>query len=114
MARDAGLHFLERGEVDGSRVSDPELLEEAKRLWDQWGAVCRVVNSRRFTDDLPEDEERYYADWCILIAGQIIEAERACRAGKEKPYRTFNFWENFENLAKGLTSNGYPRQKKGP
>lgn len=111
LMREACLDLLHHGEIDGARPTDPELLEESKRLWDQWGRVCNAVNFQRFTNELPEDEERYYAEWCILIAGQIIEAERAVLAGKKKPYRQFDFWENFENLAKGLQSNGQPRRK---
>lgn len=110
--REDAVRFLHHYDIDGERLTDAELKEEAVRLWERWRRVCDAVNYQRFTKELPEEEAQYAVDWCIGIAQQIIEAERAVRAGKPKPYRWPNHWERFENLDKGLMSNGIQRPSR--
>lgn len=109
--RDDAVRFLHHGDVDYERLTDEELRLEAAHLWDRWGKVCAAVSHQRFTAELPADEAPYAVEWCIGLAKQIVEAERTVRAGKPKPFRSRDLWERFENLDKGLMSNGLPRKE---
>ena len=63
---------------------------------------------------MPRDEADYAAEWCIALAQEIVEAERAVIAGKSIPV-SFTLtgewvWERFRNLEAGLRSNGASRE----
>jgi len=77
-------------------------------------ARCGVLQTERGTILMPRDEADYAAEWCIALAQEIVEAERAVIAGKSIPV-SFTLtgewvWERFRNLEAGLRSNGASRE----
>jgi hypothetical protein len=63
---------------------------------------------------MPADEAEYALEWCIAAAQGIIDDERALRSGKKPESMSVHkrawVWERFGFLARGLRSNGLPRQ----
>ncbi|MFA5916259.1 MAG: hypothetical protein WC830_22145 [Burkholderiales bacterium] len=109
-AANAALHA---GTID-DRVPDvPALREEFNRLLEWWRRACQVVQTKRGTEFMPADEAEYALDWCIALAAEIIDAERAARAGAESPDSLEStrawVWDRFRNLEAGLRSNGTVR-----
>lgn len=87
--------------------------DESWRARDWWFDVCNHVNSEREHPVL-RDETEYAVSWCIALAEHIIDEERDVRAGKQAgaethQYRRRHFWERFQNLSRGLMSNGVAR-----
>lgn len=109
--------FLHTGVIDGEYITEGPLRSEYHRLQVWWIDIC---NAQKFGNEHPvlKDETRWGTDWCINIAQQIIEGERDKRAGREplehdvREYLKQETWKRFENLQKGLMSNGVERPVK--
>ncbi len=69
------------GKADGGGVSDHTLQEDLHELMGRWSFVCSAGISQRSNDLVPLEHAEYAADWCISLAEQIIEAQRAINAG---------------------------------
>jgi hypothetical protein len=64
-----------------------------------------------------QDEATYAVEWCIGIACELVTLERSFLSDtpfdvETSRYYRKSFWERFDNLEKGLMSNGYPRTVK--
>jgi len=89
------------------------LRDEFWRLRDWWSSVCSYVSSNHEHPVL-RDETEYAVSWCIALAEYIVDEERDRRAGKQEQASTYEYlrrdlWERFENLERGLMSNGVAR-----
>jgi hypothetical protein len=80
--RDAAITALHTGEVDGTFGVDGTLIDDLQQLRDRWSVVCNVVISGRDADLVPLEQAQYATEWCISLAEQIVEAQRAIIAGK--------------------------------
>jgi hypothetical protein len=63
-----------------------------------------------------KDETKYAIDWCIALAQELVDAERASRTSApfdptKLEYTRQWVWERFGNLERGLMSNGVKREK---
>jgi hypothetical protein len=108
---DTALAALNTGQIDNESVAPGPLRDEFWRLRDWWFAVCNSVNEEREHPVL-RDETEYAVSWCIGLAEYIVDEERDGRAGKKDvshEYLRRHLWERFENLERGLMSNGIPR-----
>jgi hypothetical protein len=110
---DAALAALHAGVIDGEPIPPGALRDEFWRVRDWWFDVCTYVNSEREHPVL-RDETAYATSWCIGLAEYIIDEVRDVRAGEENTaesheYRRRHLWERFENLSRGLMSNGVAR-----
>jgi hypothetical protein len=114
--RDTALKALSNGLVDKELVKPGPLRQEFERVQKWWNETCDALNSSRQHKVLLDDTE-YAASWCIGLAEEIIDAVREERAGKEsnteiRKYMRQRTWDRFENLEKGLMSNGVARPKR--
>lgn len=114
--REEALAVLHNGVIDGEYIGEGPLRDELSRARDWWFQVCSAVNSER-EHPILKDETQFGTDWCIGIAQEIVDAERDRRAGKEGDNETPRymrqlFWERFENLERGLMSNGVERPER--
>lgn len=110
--RDAAVDLLHKGIVDKSEVTGDEVRAELLELRPRWWRVCEVLQSDRGKPDMPLDEAFYAQEWCVTLAQQLVEAERAIRSGqKQLPHRYPHdqLWVRLHNLEAGLMSNGLPR-----
>ena len=101
---------LHSGLIDKETIRPGSLREELQRIQKWWGEVCTAEIAGR-EHPLLKEETRFGTDWCILIAQEIIDAERDVRAGKVgdtevRRFRREQAWKRFENLEQGLMSNG--------
>ena len=112
--REAALKSIHEGVIDDSTLTIPNLKAELDRLRTYWWAARDVNIARRGTPTMPLEEAPYAQEWCIRLAEQIVIAERAEREGKKPGYPLEEcqnwVWQRFENLDKGLHSNGIPRR----
>jgi len=104
---------LRNGVIDGECIRLGPLLEEFQRVQKWWTQVCAAEIAGREHPVL-KDETPFGTDWCIAIAQEIIDAERDLRAAKPsdteiRKYRREETWKRFENLERGLMSNGVAR-----
>jgi hypothetical protein len=110
---DTALVALNTGRIDDEPVGEGALRDEFWRLRDWWSAVCNSMTSNREHPVL-RNETEYAVSWCISLAEYIVDEERDRRAGKEDAARAHQYlrrdlWERFENLERGLMSNGIAR-----
>jgi hypothetical protein len=115
LARNEAINVIQTYQVDKVRLTSLPLLEEIKRVADWWHRAGRALQVNR-EDDVLRDETQYAPEWCIAIAGIIVQQERDHRLGKEpdtyqEQVKQFS-WDRFEALAAGLMSNGVPRPKR--
>ncbi len=113
--QDDAVDALHRGVIDGKSVSPGPLREEFERLRKWWSEVCSAVNSER-PHRVLLDETEFATSWSIVIAQEIIDAEREIRSGtggdtQIRQHARREVWERFANLEKGLMSNGVARPK---
>lgn len=111
LRRDAALAVLNRGQIDEQPVLPGPLRDEFWRLRDWWFDVCSYA-SRDREHPVLRDETEYAVEWCIGLAEYLIDEERDRPAGKQDAaheYLRRHLWERFENLQRGLRSNGIPR-----
>lgn len=110
--RKAALRALHEGEIDGEPPRNRELRNELFRLRHWWHRACDALRYGR-EDELIGDEGEYAAEWCILLAQEIVDAELAFRRGGTPPTSLEStrewVWERFGNLQAGLRSNSTPR-----
>ena len=107
---------LHTGVIDGEYIGAGPLRDELSKVRDWWSAACSAVNSQG-EHPILKDETEFATHWCIGIAQEIIEAERDRRAGNEgdsdaRRYVRQQFWNRFENLERGLMSNGVARPER--
>lgn len=111
--RRAAIDALHTGCIDGQMLENPELRDEFQRLRVWWQRACDVSISQRGMKEMPLDEAEAAGEWCIALAAEIVCAELAKRSGHRLSGRLEAtrpwVWERFENLEKGLMSNGLPR-----
>jgi hypothetical protein len=111
--RDDAVRTLHHGTIDDKLISPGPLLDEFHSLQRWWRQACDAVIAQRHHHVL-KDETEYATEWCLAIAQEIIDAEREIRAGtggdtEIRQYTRRMTWERFENLEKGLMSNGVAR-----
>lgn len=104
---------LHTGRIDGTAIGPGPLGDEFLRVQHWWFEICSAVNAGR-EHPILKDETQCGTDWCIAIAQDLIDAERERRAGtggdsEQRQYIRQLTWSRFENLEKGLMSNGIPR-----
>ena len=109
------VRLLHQSVVDDISISEPALKEELVRIQKWWNRTCDTLIFQR-EDPVLRDEAEYATSWCIAIARGIIIAERAHRKGAHSLYdleaaRAW-VWDRFNNLEKGLMSNGIPYPKR--
>jgi hypothetical protein len=113
--QDDALELLHRCVIDGAVPSDPMIREEFDRLSVWWRRACGSVNNS-ILDAILKDEAEAAVSWCINLAQELVDAERAIRSGKTFNKTLLNHtrqlvWERFGNLQRGLMSNGIERPK---
>jgi len=106
-------NVLHTSRIDGEYIGPGPLRDELHRIQDWWRQVCAAGKAGREHPVL-KDETRFGGDWCIAIAQEIIDAERDRRTGKPgdtelRKYLRDETWKRFENLERGLMSNGVTR-----
>jgi hypothetical protein len=112
--RETALSALNSGAIDGQLPDAGPLRDEFWRVRDWWFDVCAYASSNR-EHPLLRDETEYGVEWCIGLAEHIVDEERDRRAGKHDAsheYLRRHLWERFENLQRGLMSNGVPRPER--
>lgn len=112
--KQAAIEALHHGKINGIYLKSQELHKELEKVRKWWHRACDAVNYRR-EDEILRDEAEYALEWCIALAQEVVDAEVSLRGGKETA-EPFSFkqtwvWERFENLEKGLMSNGIERRK---
>ena len=116
--RDDALEVLHYGVIDGALPSDIEIREELVRLGRWWRAACDSLNYR-IPYAILKGEAEPATSWCIALAQELIDAERAICAGKSFDKTMLNgtrqwVWERFGNLERRLMSNGVARPERKP
>lgn len=104
---------LHTGSIDGEYIGAGPLRDELHRIQDWWRQICSAEMAGR-EHPILRDETEYGTHWCIAIAQEIIDAERDRRAGKPgdteyRKYKRAEAWKRFENMERGLMSNGVAR-----
>lgn len=114
--RGEAVRSLHWGVIDGVRPSNEVARSELVKIQRWWNEVCNALNFGHKHSVL-RDEVEFAKEWCIALAEQIVNIERAFRAGTLRETDDMFVatqlwvWERFENLEKGLKSNGAIRQK---
>ncbi len=113
--REVAISVLHTGSYNEQYMIEEPFIEEWKRVRRWWHQACDAYNNQR-THPVLHDETEYALDWCVGIAQELIDAQRDVRAGKQgdtptRQYVREQFWERFENMEKGLMSNGIARAK---
>ena len=111
LRRDAALAALNTGQIDNALVGPGLLRDEFWRLRDWWFDVGSYA-SRNREHPVLLDETQYAVEWCVGLAEYLVDDERDRRAGKQdatNEYFRRQLWDRFENLQRGLMSNGIPR-----
>lgn len=113
--RSSAIRSLHRLSIDGSIPKSEVVRDELLRIGRWWTDICMTVQSGGRHLVLGE-EIAYAQDWCIRLSEQLVLFERAVRSGTDLHERKLMLhatrtwvWERFENLEKGLMSNGIPR-----
>lgn len=96
-------------------LRDPSLREELEALRERWWVVCDVRISQRGRRELPLDEALAAEQWCVELAAELVDADRAIAEGRPTSPR-LDYWrretaERFANLDAGLRSNGTARRR---
>lgn len=112
MLRNAAIDALHMGMIDGQFPERSELIEELQKIRKWWSRACDAVNYER-QDPVLMDEAPYAVEWCIRLAEQFVETERAFRSGVKPSWLLEStkewVWDRFKNLEAGLMSNGIER-----
>lgn len=100
-----------------SPPQDPALREEWLRLSAWWDRICNATTTDRLVPELG-DETQDAKEWCITLAAELIDADRALRSGAKPGYglehARYWVWERFRNIDAGLRSNGTKRHEPDP
>jgi len=114
--REEAVAALHSGIVDGNIPTDQALRDDLRRICKCWDRACQVLHAGSGTGLMPVDEAEPATEWCIELAREIVEAQRALAAGKPMPaslaFTGDWVWERFRNLEAGLRSNGTPRAER--
>jgi hypothetical protein len=99
--------------VDGRAIAPGPLHDEFRRLERWWSEICNAVNISR-QHRILLDETDAGISWCISMAGYIVDGEKDLRLGRTDNLAVYKYhrqqlWERFENLERGLMSNGVAR-----
>jgi hypothetical protein len=99
-------------EVDDKEVTNSDLKADLQRLNNWWNRATLALRTNT-SDDILDDETEASLAWCVSLAEEIVKAERRIRNG-ESIESSLNItrnwvWERFNNLEKGLRSNGTKR-----
>ncbi len=104
--------------VDGTLPTNAQVREEFLRIQRWWREVCGTLNYGG-NHPILRDEVEYAKEWCICLAEQLVLFERAVRSGEPVGDVQFTLehtrqwvWERFDNLEKGLMSNGVRRPER--
>ncbi|KAF0190353.1 MAG: hypothetical protein FD165_2777 [Gammaproteobacteria bacterium] len=113
--RSTAVDALHYGVIDKALPSNPAYQDDFSRLCRWWNAACDSVN-HRIPHKVLRDEAESALGWCIALAQDIIDAERAFRSGATYDSTLLDHqrkltWERFDNLERGLMSNGVERPK---
>jgi hypothetical protein len=111
--RKDAINALHNLSIDGRLPDAPTLREELHRIGNWWQRACVSVQQKISSELLPYDEASYALEWCIALAQEIVDAERAFRTGAAigggyDATREW-VWDRFNFLEQGLSSNGMPR-----
>lgn len=114
--RDEAVNVLWHGTIDDKVFTSGPLNDEFHRVRDWWFQACDAMRAER-EHPILKDETQFGTDWCIVITQELIDAERDLRAGKGgdtelRQYIRRDTWQRFENLEKGLMSNGVARPER--
>ncbi|WP_428608981.1 hypothetical protein [Sedimenticola sp.] len=111
--REAAIEALHHCTINGIYLTSPDLRNELEKVRKWWHRACDAVNYRR-EDEILRDEAEFALEWCISLAQEVVDAEESRREGDENPqpfsFQQTGLWERFENLEKGLMSNGVERR----
>lgn len=107
--RSCAVDLLHQGLVDDAIASSPDLASDIIRIRRWWHEACMSVNYNQ-PHPVLRSEARHALDWCIALAAELVEAERAYRAG-QPPSSSLGgtrhwVWDRFDFLEKGFMSNG--------
>lgn len=113
--RENAVSALHHCIIDDALPSDPTVKNELLRISEWWRVACSSLNHQRQHAVL-RDEAEAATSWCIALAQELVDAERAYRAGKKYERTMLDatsqwVWERFRNLERGLMSNGVERPK---
>lgn len=113
--RDEVVQVLHSSVLKGKLFQKPELKEEFKKIQKWWHRACDSVNHRR-EDPILKDETQHALEWCIALALELVQEEKAFRDG-DALNTASNFtrdwvWLRFKNIESGLMSNGVERSNK--
>jgi hypothetical protein len=111
--RNEAVDLLFQGIVDNDALRTAVLREELDRMQRWWERASRELRSPG-TDAVFGNEAEFAIEWCIILAQEMVEAERAARNGNSPTSSQLEstrqwVWERFRNLECGLLSNGVPR-----
>ncbi len=110
--RAAAVTALHNLTIDGKLPENPALKEELRLMRGWWDRAVNSLNYR--PDPLLGGEAEFALEWCISLAQEIVDAEKAFRKGESPSYmleatRSW-VWDRFRNLEAGLHSNGTSRK----
>ena len=111
--RGEAVQTLHSGIVKGQLFQKAELKDEFEKIQRWWHRACDSVNYKK-EDPILKDEAQYATEWCIALTLELIQEEKAFRAG-DTLQTSSNFtrdwvWLRFKNLESGLMSNGVSRE----
>jgi len=111
--RESALTFLHTGTIDGRLATCPDLAIDIMKIRDWWRQVCQYMQMNK-QHPLLQDETECGSSWCIRLGIQIVHAEKAFRNTEpleqdQLKYARDEVWFRFENIEKGLMSNGIAR-----
>ncbi len=115
--QDDAVRALHHCAIDDAFPLDPLVKDELLRISVWWRDACDSLNYQREHAVL-RDEADAATSWCIALAQELVDAERAYRAGNDYERTLLDatsqwVWERFRNLERGLKSNGVVRPKQG-
>lgn len=115
--REDAVSALHLFTIDSVAPSDPTVKEELLRISKWWRDACDAIKHQR-QDTVLRDEAEAATSWCIALAQELVDAERAYRDGSKYDRTLLDatsqwVWERFMNLERGLMSNGVERPMQG-
>ena len=116
--RSEAVRSLHWSTVDDTLPTNAQVREDLLRIQMWWREVCNTLNYGG-KHPILRDEVEYAKEWCVRLAEQLVLFERAARSGKPVGELQFTLeytrqwvWERFDNLEKGLVSNGARRPER--
>lgn len=110
--RDDAIQTLHSSIVNEQLFQKAELKEEFEKIQQWWRRACDSINYKK-EDPILKNEAQYATEWCIALTLELIQEEKAFRAGAtlqtSSSFTRDWVWLRFKNLESGLMSNGLPR-----